>query len=77
MGWLVAVMAGMVLVRGIDIVFHPMAPAASELLQKFALCSTFFGAAGLCAMKGRVSRDERSAWWLFALAMALYGTAEL
>jgi hypothetical protein len=28
-------------------------------------------------MKGRVSRDDRSAWWLFALALALWATAEL
>jgi two-component system cell cycle response regulator len=76
-GWLVALIAGTVLLHAIDIVFHPMSSGVSELLQKFALCSTFFGAAGLCVMKGRVSRDDRSAWWLFALALALWATAEL
>jgi two-component system cell cycle response regulator len=76
-GWLVALIAGTVLLHAIDIVFHPMSPSVSELLQKFALCSTFYGAAALCVMKGRVSRDDRSAWWLFALALALWATAEL
>ena len=70
-------MAGTVLLYAIDILFHPLPPAVSELFQKFASCSIFFGAAALCVMKGRASRDERSAWWLFALAMALWGTAAL
>ena len=47
-GWLVAAIAGTVLLHAIDIVFHPMSPGVSELLQKFALCSTFYGAAA-CA----------------------------
>ncbi len=42
--WLVAAIAGTVLLHAIDIVFHPMSPSVSELLQKFALCSTFYGA---------------------------------
>jgi diguanylate cyclase len=75
-GWLLAVIAGTVLLYGIDIVFHPLPPAGSTLFQKFAGTWVFFGAAALCVMKGRRS-DERSAWWLFALAMALWGTASL
>ena len=76
-GWLLAAMAGTVLLFGIDILFHPLPSAVSSLLAKFASCWIFFGAAALCVMKGRASRDERSAWWLFALAMALWGAGAL
>lgn len=70
--WLLAAMAVTVLLYGIDLLFHPLPSAASDLLQKFGSCSIFLGAAALCVMKGRASNDEHSAWWLFALAMALY-----
>jgi two-component system cell cycle response regulator len=66
-----------VLLYGIDIVFHPLPQGGSDLLQKFAGTWVFFGAAALCVMKGRTSDDDRSAWWLFALAMTLWGTASL
>jgi two-component system, cell cycle response regulator len=75
--WLLAAIAVTVLVYGIDILFDPLPPAGSDLLQKFAGTWVFFAAAALCVMKGRTSDDERSAWWLFALAMALWGTASL
>jgi two-component system cell cycle response regulator len=76
-GWLLAVMAATVLLYGVDILFHPLPQAGSDLFQKFAGTWVFFGAAALCVMKGRRSDGERSAWWLFALAMALWGTASL
>jgi two-component system, cell cycle response regulator len=76
-GWLVAVMAGTVLLFGIDILFHPLPAPVSELFQKFASCWVFFGAAALCMLKGRTAGGERFAWWLFALAMTLWGTAAL
>jgi len=75
--WLVAAMTATVALYGIDIVVHPLAPAASDLLKKYAAGSVFFGAATLCAVKARSSRDERFAWWSFALAMTLWGTASL
>jgi len=79
-GWpaaLVALMAATLLLYGIDIVFRPASPAVSELFQKFAGTWLFFGAAVLCVAKAQVSRQERLAWWLFALAMGLWGTASL
>jgi len=72
-GWLLAAMAGTVLLYGIDILFHPVSLAVSDLLQKLTIPAVFFGAAALCVVRGRRSRDERSVWWLFALAMALWG----
>jgi two-component system cell cycle response regulator len=75
--WLVAAMAGTVLLYAVDILFHPLPSAISELFQKFAASWVFFGAAVLCAMKGRASRDEATAWWLSALATALWGTASV
>jgi len=71
-GWLVAAMAASVLLYGIDLVFEPI-PAVSLLFQKFAANAVFLGAAVLCMVKGRSSRDDRYAWWLFALAMAMWG----
>ncbi|MDX6691350.1 MAG: hypothetical protein QOG15_2807 [Solirubrobacteraceae bacterium] len=68
-------MALMVLLYGVDIVLHPLGPVVSELFQKFASSSVCFGAAALCVMKARVSEGERAAWWLFGLAMALWGGA--
>ena len=76
-GWLLTAMAVTVLLFGIDILFHPLPPAVSGAFAKFASCSIFFGAAALCVMKGRASHEERSAWWLFALAMALWGAGAL
>ena len=67
-------MASTVLLYGIDILFHPVSPALSELFQKFAASALFFGAAALCLGRGQRSREERSVWWLFALAMLLWGT---
>ena len=76
-GWLLAAMAGTMLLLGIDILFHPLPPTISELFQNYASASIFFGAAVLCVMKGRASGGERSAWWLFALAMALYASGQV
>jgi len=70
-------MVATVLLYGIDILFNPVSPALSELFQKFAASALFFAAAALCLVKGRRSRDERSVWWLFALAMLLWGTASV
>jgi len=74
-GLLVAAMAGTVLLYGIDILFHPLPQTISELFQKFATGSVFFGAATLCASKGQASPEERLPWWSFALGLALWGTA--
>jgi diguanylate cyclase (GGDEF)-like protein len=71
--WLVAAMAGTVLLYGVDLVLHPLPSGLSDPLEKFASCSIFFGAAALCVMKGRRSGDERWAWWLLAIAVALWG----
>ncbi|MEA2243479.1 MAG: hypothetical protein QOD24_3035, partial [Solirubrobacteraceae bacterium] len=76
-GLLLAVMAATVLLYAIDVVFEPLTPGVSELFQKFASCAVFFGAAALCVVMGRASRDERSAWWLLALAMALWGAGSV
>ena len=70
-------MAATVLLYGVDILFSPVSPALSELFQKFAASALFFGAAALCLVKGRRSREERSVWWLFALAMLLWGTGSV
>jgi diguanylate cyclase (GGDEF)-like protein len=68
-------MAVTVLLYAIDIALHPLGPEVSEQFQKFAASSVCVCAAVLCAMKARVSDGERSAWWLLAFAMALWGTA--
>jgi diguanylate cyclase (GGDEF)-like protein len=70
-------MAATVFLYGIDILFHPLPSGTSTLFQKFAASAVFFGAAVLCAMRGRISRGERSAWWLFGFAMVLWGTASV
>jgi diguanylate cyclase (GGDEF)-like protein len=70
-------MAGIVVLYGVDILFHPATPGVSEMFQKFGSCALFFGAAILCAMKARVSDGERWAWCLFAFAMALLGVASV
>ena len=75
--WLVAAMAGTVLLYAVDILFHPLPPAISELFQKFAASWVFYGAAVLCAKKGKASGDNATAWWLLALATALWGTASV
>jgi two-component system cell cycle response regulator len=74
-GGLVALMALTVLLDGIDLVFHPLAPAGSQMWQQFAGCSVFLVAAVLCVMRGRASHKERAAWWSLALAMAMWGIA--
>lgn len=75
--WLVLAMAGIVVLYGFDLVFHPLAPGVSLRWQQFAACSIFFGAAALCVVRGRLSRGERLAWWSFALAMVLWGVASV
>ena len=70
---LLAAMAVLMVIYGIDVLFHPLPPAVSDLLQKFASAFGFFGAAALCVMKGRRCPGERSAWRLMALAMVLWG----
>jgi len=68
-------MAGTVLLYGVDTLFHPLPQTISELFQKFATGSVFFGAAILCVSKGQASPEERLPWWSFALGMALWATA--
>jgi len=74
-GYLVVLMAATVLLYGLDIWFQPVTSDLSDAFQKFASAWIFFGAAVLCVAKGRGAGGERSAWWLFALAMAFWGTA--
>jgi two-component system cell cycle response regulator len=68
-------MAVTVLLYGVDLLFHPLSPAASQLWQQFAGCSVFFVAAVLCVMRGRASREERVVWWFLALALTMWGVA--
>jgi diguanylate cyclase (GGDEF)-like protein len=70
-------MVATTLLYGSDLLFHPLPTAVSDLFQKFVSCAIFFGAAALCVAKGRASGDERSAWWLLALAMGLWGAGEV
>ncbi|MDX6537642.1 MAG: hypothetical protein QOD37_1983, partial [Gaiellales bacterium] len=74
-GWLVGAIAATVALYALDILFHPLPAGTSGLFQKFASSWVFFGAAALCAVRARVSDEERSAWWLLALAMTLWGSA--
>jgi diguanylate cyclase (GGDEF)-like protein/putative nucleotidyltransferase with HDIG domain len=67
----------MVLIRGIDIVFHPLPRAVAEWLQRFASGSVFYGSAALCFMRAKGSRGDRFAWWSFGLALLLWGSADL
>ena len=70
-------MAATVILYGIDILFSPVSSAMSELFQKFAASALFFGAAALCLANGRRQREDRGVWWLFALAMVLWGTGSV
>jgi diguanylate cyclase (GGDEF)-like protein/putative nucleotidyltransferase with HDIG domain len=70
-------MATTVLLYATDIMFGLLPSAVSEVFPRLASCATFFGATALCVMKARASGDERSAWSLLALALALWGTGDL
>jgi two-component system cell cycle response regulator len=74
--WLLAVMAGMLLLYSIEIAVHVLPAGESELFQKFITPAVFFGAAALCALKARASEAERGAWSLLALALALWAVAQ-
>ena len=73
--WLLVAMATTVALYLIDLLVHPLPSDASTLFQKFASSAVFFGSAVLCALKGRRLGRDGSAWWLFALAMLLWGAA--
>jgi diguanylate cyclase (GGDEF)-like protein len=75
--WLLVVMAGIVLLYGVDLVFGVFPAGASDLFQKFASCATFFGAAVVCVLRGRASPHERGAWRLFGLALGLWGLGSI
>jgi diguanylate cyclase (GGDEF)-like protein len=66
-------MAVTVAFYGVDLVFHPLTPAISAVWQQFAPCWVFFGTAALCVMRGRASREDRVAWWSFALGISIWG----
>jgi diguanylate cyclase (GGDEF)-like protein len=76
-GRLIAVMVVALLSYGIDIVLDPFPRPVSKLFETFATPLMFLAAAGLCAARGRASREERSAWALFSLALAMFGFGEL
>jgi hypothetical protein len=75
--WLVATLVAIVSLRTISILTQPFPPSLTGWLQKSAAASVFYGAALLCVMRGRSARDERCAWWSFALALLLWGSADL
>jgi two-component system cell cycle response regulator len=75
--WLIAGMSATMLLYAGDIVFHPLSAVVSEAFQKGVTPAIFFGAATLCLVKGRAAGQERSAWLLFALALGLWGTAQV
>ncbi|MDX6590830.1 MAG: hypothetical protein QOJ13_26 [Gaiellales bacterium] len=74
-GWLFGTMVATLAVYAVDVVFHPIPAGMSEVLQKYGTSVVFFGAAALCATKGRAASHERIEWWLFSLAMVLWGAA--
>jgi diguanylate cyclase (GGDEF)-like protein len=74
--WLVAALVAMLLLYGVDVLFHPLPSSVSTLFQKFASCAAFLGTAVLCVTRGRASRAERSVWWLLALTMTLYAAGQ-
>jgi two-component system cell cycle response regulator len=75
--WLIGLMAAAVGLDAVSLVFHPLPAAAAELLNQVTQCAVFLGAAVLCIARGRTWRVERAAWWLLALAMTLWSTANL
>ncbi|MCU1502740.1 MAG: diguanylate cyclase and metal dependent phosphohydrolase, partial [Ilumatobacteraceae bacterium] len=70
-------MTALVVVRELELLFHPFPSAMEHALQRFAAGAVFYGAAALCVVRGRRSRDERFAWSSFGLALVLWGTATL
>jgi diguanylate cyclase (GGDEF)-like protein len=70
-------MAATVALYAVEILFEPLPPAGSELFEKFASSAVFFGAAALCVSRSRRADAERSAWFLFGLAMVLWGSASV
>ena len=51
--------------------------AVSEVAVRFTLFAVFSGSAVLCVCRARASRQEAAAWWLFALALSLWGCGSL
>jgi diguanylate cyclase (GGDEF)-like protein len=70
-------MATIVLLYTVQILSTPLPPAIAELFEKFASSAVFFGAAALCVSKGLRKASERLAWYLFAVAMVLWGSASV
>jgi diguanylate cyclase (GGDEF)-like protein len=73
---LLAGMAATMSLYAIDLVFHPLPHSISEPFQKFVTPAMCFGAAALCVMRARSSRQDGTAWWLYALAMGLWGLGQ-
>jgi PAS domain S-box-containing protein/diguanylate cyclase (GGDEF)-like protein len=77
-GWLLAATATVLVVYALDNLFGVLLPGGvSEFFQHYASTAVFFGAAGQCALRARATPVERPAWWLFSLALVLWGSASL
>jgi diguanylate cyclase (GGDEF)-like protein len=74
-GWIAGLTVVTTLLFGIEILFSPLAPGTSLVLQKYVSTAVFFGAAALCWLKADSSHDDRGAWRLLAVAMLLWGAA--
>ena len=73
--WLIGLMAAWVALEAIALGLHPFPPRVAELVNMFTQCAVFLGAGALCVGRGRAWPVERAAWWLLALAMALWSVA--
>jgi len=75
--WLLAATITALAIFALDVLFGVLPSGLSELSDRFAIPVVFFGAAVPCALRAREAREEASAWWLFSLALVLWGTGSL
>lgn len=75
--WLLAATITALAIYALDVLFGVLPSGLSELSDRFAIPVVFFGAAVPCALRAREAREEASAWWLFSLALVLWGTGSL
>lgn len=74
---IVAAMVGVMAARLLSIVADPFPADVTDWLQKFSAGAVFFGAAVLCLMRSRSVDSDRFAWTAFALALAMWGSADM